>query len=453
MRKPGSGALRLALCALAAGLTINGQIGTFQISLAEALNRAKTYGNALNAASLNASLAREDLKQAKAAGLPSVNAFNQFIYTEGNGTPSGVFVANDGVHVYNEQAVVHQELLSLVRRGEVRRAAAAAATAKARVDIAARGLESTVVQNYYAAVAAGRRINAAQLALADAQRFLDITAKLEAGGEVAHADVIKAQLQLAQRKRDLADAQLNADRTKVSLAVLIFPDLQQSFTVTDDLETAPALIPLTEVTTLGAAASPDLRVAQLATKEADLGLTVARYAYLPSFTADFFYGINANQFAARANTPSLAAGGSVNQPAYLIPHRQNLGYSAQITLNIPVWNWGSTQSKVRQAGLRARQADLDLQFAKRQANANIALAYREAEGSQAQLESLRESVKLASESLRLTLLRYQAGEATASEVVDAQAAAATARTGVDDGLVRYRLAVAAVQTLTGTLNP
>jgi len=51
----------------------------------------------------------------------------------------------------------------------------------------------------------------------------------------------------------------------------------------------------------------------------------------------------------------------------------------------------------------------------------------------------------------LTLLRYQAGEATALEVVDAQTTAATARTAVDDGLLRYRLAIANLQTLTGTL--
>ena len=443
----------LALCLLAACAAAFAQSGPVQVTLGDALTRAKTYGGALSSANVAAALAREDVKQARAAGLPSVNAFNQFIYTEGNGTPSGVFVANDGVHVYNEQAIVHQELLSLVRRGELRRAAAAAATTKARIDIASRGLETTVVQNYYTVVSTGRKIALAQTAVAEAQRFLDITQKQEAGGEVAHSDVIKAQLQLAQRQRDLADAQLNADKAKVALAVLIFPDLSQNFTVVDDFENAPALMPLPEATVLEAAANPDLRVAELASKEAGLGLTVARYAYLPSFSADFFYGINANQFAARNDTPSLAAGGSVNQPAYEIPHRQNLGYSAQVTLNIPVWNWGSTQSKVRQASLRVRQADQDLQFAKRQAGATLSLAYREAEGSQKQLDSLRESSKLAAESLRLTLLRYQAGEATALEVTDAQSVAAAARTAVDDGLLRYRVAIATVQTLTGTLKP
>src|SRR5712675_2457069 len=80
------------------------------INLQDALARARQYGGQIQSANLTALLAREDRVQARAATLPSVNAFNQFIYTEGNHTPSGVFIANDGPHVYNEQAIVHQEL-------------------------------------------------------------------------------------------------------------------------------------------------------------------------------------------------------------------------------------------------------------------------------------------------------------------------------------------------------
>ena len=49
---------------------------------------------------------------------------------------------------------------------------------------------------------------------------------------------------------------------------------------------------------------------------------------------------------------------------------------------------------------------------------------------------------LATESLRLTVLRYQAGEATALEVVDAQNTVTPARNAYDDGLARYRVALA-----------
>ena len=72
-------------------------------------------------------------------------------------------------------------------------------------------------------------------------------------------------------------------------------------------------------------------------------------------------------------------------------------------------------------GAAAEQAQLDLKLgAKDACKGNVAAAYAEARGAQAQLDSLRESVDLAAESLRLTVLRYQAGEATALEVVDAQ---------------------------------
>jgi outer membrane protein TolC len=154
------------------------------ITLQDALARAKQYGMQIQSANLNVALAREDRVQAKAAGLPSLNAFNQFIYTEGNGTPSGVYVANDGVHVYNEQAQIHEEALTFVRRGEIRRAMAAEAVARAKIEVAQRGLNATVVQDYYAILAAQRRLVNAQTSLREAEQFLDITQKQEKGGEV-----------------------------------------------------------------------------------------------------------------------------------------------------------------------------------------------------------------------------------------------------------------------------
>jgi outer membrane protein len=51
----------------------------------------------------------------------------------------------------------------------------------------------------------------------------------------------------------------------------------------------------------------------------------------------------------------------------------------------------------------------------------------------------------------LTTLRYQAGESTVLEVVDAQNTLTAARNAYDDGQARYRIAQANLQTLTGTL--
>src|ERR1700735_2336932 len=365
------------------------------ISLQDALERAEKYGGQIQTANLAALQAREDRAQARANTLPSVNAFNQFIYTQGNGTPSGVFGANDGVHVYNEQAQVHEEVLSFVRHGEVNRAVAAEAVARARVEIAARGLNATVMQYDYAIVAAQRKLANAQRSVTEAERFLDITRKQERGGEVAHADVVKAQIDLEQRKRDMKEAQLAIDKAKIALGVLIFPAFSTDFAVVDDFED-PAILPaMAEAQAQAASSSPDLKAAQATIQQAGYEVNIARYQYLPSLALDLFYGIDANQFAVHS-TDAQATGHST-LPNFEVASRNNLGYVAQATLNIPVWNWGATRSKIKQAEMKREQAQLDLSVAQRTLQSNLAAAHAEAQGALDQIDSLRGSVDLSNE--------------------------------------------------------
>jgi outer membrane protein len=439
--------VRKFILAAAVVVPVFGQEAALKISLSDAFARASQYSGQIQTANIAALLAREDRKQATAATLPNLSALNQFIYTEGNGTPSGVFVANDGVHVYNEQVVVHEDLLTFVRRNEIRLAAAAEAVAKAKADVAARGLHVTVIQHYYAITSAQRKLANAQLSQAEAREFLDVTQKQERGGEAAHSDVIKAQITAQQRDRDVQDALLAIQKAKIALGVLMFPALNLNFEVVDDLATIPPLPPQPEVAAQ-AKTSPDILAAQSTVTQARLGVSIAHQAYLPAFSLDFFYGINANQFAARTNYPTQATGRST-LPNYLVPYRQNLGYSAMATLNVPIWDWGSIRSKVRQSSMRRRQAEIDLSNTRRQVDGAVVSGYQEASTALSQVESLRSSSDLSAESLRLTLLRYKAGEATALEVVDAQNTAILARGAYIDGLLRYRLALATLQSLTG----
>ena len=67
------------------------------------------------------------------------------------------------------------------------------------------------------------------------------------------------------------------------------------------------------------------------------------------------------------------------------------------------------------------------------------------------MQSLELSAQTAQESLRLTRLRYTAGEATVLEVVDAQNSLTSAELAREDGMVRYQTALANLQILTGTI--
>src|SRR5437763_1433133 len=145
------------------------------VTLQEAMELARINSPQLASANITALLAHEDRVQAKAALLPNANWFNQFIYTQPNGTPSGVFIANDGPHVYNNQAIVHGDIFAPGKRAEYQRTIAAEAVARAKADIAGRGLIATVVQNYYGLVSAQRKYANAQLSLREAGQFADIT--------------------------------------------------------------------------------------------------------------------------------------------------------------------------------------------------------------------------------------------------------------------------------------
>jgi outer membrane protein TolC len=341
------------------------------------------------------------------------------------------------VHEYLSQGNAHQAL-SLLNVAEYRRARAEEALAKARSEIATRGLVVTVVQAYYGSVIAQRKYSTTQRATAEAQHFFDITQKLERGGEIAHSDAIKAQIQLQAQQRALQDAELEMERSRLGLAVIIFPNFNENFTTVDDLENIAALPSFQEVETQAGKNNPQLRVATAALRSANQEVAVAWNSFLPSLTLDYFYGIDATHFAVNQFDPILGR------------NVRNLGYAATATLEIPIWNWGASRSKVKSANLQRSQAKVELSFAQRKMVADLKTLYSESQVSRAVLESLRQSADLAAESLRLTTLRYQAGEATVLEVVDAQNTLTTAQNAFGDGQVRFRVALANLQTLTGT---
>lgn len=415
------------------------------LTLRDALQRARANNPQYQSALTDFGVAHQDVVQSRAALLPNVSYNMQYLYTQGNGSASNlpIFIANNGVHEYIAQGNVHQAL-SAQTYAEYRRTAAAEAVARAKAEVAARGLVVTVVQSYYGYLAAQRKYATSQRAAAEAERFLSISQKLEKGGEVAHSDVLKAQIQYQAQQRDLQESELDMSKTRLDLAVLLFPDFNENFTVVDDLGPPEPLPTFEEVQTAGTHKNPELRAAVAAMREARQEVGVAWAGLLPAVSIDYFYGLDANRLATETVVFDTAG-----RPFAV----NTLGSSVSATLQLPIWSWGANFSKIKQANLRQHQAQVELSFAQRELLANLRSFYKESQTARAQLELLSLSAQMAAESLRLTTLRYQAGEATVLEVVDAQNTLTQAANAYDDGQVRYRVAMANLQTLTGTMQP
>jgi outer membrane protein TolC len=415
----------------AQGQAAQPQAEPLQLTLHQALDLARQNSVSFQLAVTNAGIAHEDKKQALTSLLPSVAYDNSAIYTQGTGVNDTVkFIANNAVHEYISQANVH-EAFDLAAFADFRRKGATAAVARAQAEIASRGLVVTVVQDYWSMAAAQLKLEALQKAADEGEGFLKLTQELERGGEVAHADVIKAELQVNDRRRQLQAAKLALLNARLDLAVLIFPSFNSNFAIADDLHAGANMPSLEEFQQHSAQHNPEIHAAMESVKESNFAVTSSRAGYLPSLGFDYFYGIDAAHFATRTDGIS------------------NLGSAVTVTLNVPIWNWGATQSKIKQAELRRDQAKRELSLSQRKLLAELQSLYAEAETASSDLASLRQSADLSAESLRLTTLRYKNGEATVLEVVDAQNTAASASTAYQDGALKFRVALANLQTLTG----
>jgi outer membrane protein TolC len=414
------------------------------ITLDDAIRLAQTSEPSFAAAAAASRNAGLDKSIARSGLLPNVAYFNQGLYTEPNGAHGQVgqggpdtpdlpkFIANNGVREYFSQAIVN-ETLGLGPVAAVRHADAASAMASAEQEIARRGLVVAVTSLFFSSLAAEHKLAVAEQARQEAADFTRLTTEREQAREVAHADAVKAQLVEQQRNRDAEDAQLAAEKMRLELGVLLFSDPRTPYTLSAPAAEAP-LATKEEVEQAAARNNPELKsaLASLAMNNADV--QAAWGALLPNIGMNVTYGIDAPQFA--ANGPSGV---------------RNLGYSASLTVNIPVWDWWASENKVKQSEIRRDVAKVALSNTQRRLIAQLDEAYSEAQAAHDQLTSLDMSVAAAVESLRLTKLRYASGEATVLEVVDSETTYVGTENAREDGRVRYETARAELQAITGTM--
>jgi len=426
----------------ASGASNNNSNAPLTLTLQDALERAQKYSPQFQAAVTATKMARENVVQTRASLLPSADYLMQDMTTQGNGlVPSGRYVTNDGVHVYRAWGVFHQAISAdTFTLAGYRRSTAAEEMARAQQEIARRGLNVVVTQAYYALVFSERQYATAQQSLDQAASALKASQQLEQGGEVAHSDVITFQIQYNQQQQAFHEASLAMENARLALAVMLFPDFNQNFNVVDDLDTSPPLPTLPEATKMAEAGNPELRAAMAALRESKFGVSQAKSAFLPTLSFDLDYGIEANALALRSVASGFPEAGRL----------PNLGFFVTATLNVPVWHWGANLSKLRQAEYQRQQARVDLSFAQRQVLKNLYSYYNEARTARSELATLKSSADLAAQSLRLNTLRYKAGDATVLDVLNAQNTLTQARDSYAAGLARYRLALANLQTLTGS---
>jgi outer membrane protein TolC len=123
--------------------------------------------------------------------------------------------------------------------------------------------------------------------------------------------------------------------------------------------------------------------------------------------------------------------------------------SAAISLNIPIFDWGASRSRERQARLRAQIAENEQKVALRGFGQQYYAALAQANTAAARVRIKGAAVALAQTNLDASIARYRAGEAQIIEVTDAQTTLVTQRLAFYQAIFDYQTALGRLRQATG----
>ena len=407
------------------------------LSLDEALRLANTQASSFQTALLNERIAEEDLRQAHAAFLPKVSTPLSYIYTSpAHGLPPGEprgpsFISSDGIGVYDAFVNVSGDFDIAGRlRATLAKNRALLAAAHAGADVARRELNQAVIEAYYGLALANAQFRSAESTLAAAEEFERITSLLLSGGEVAAVDLTRAQLQTLSRRDELERARAAEAVAAGSLRVFVGYDFSRSISTTDLTLALPVDSEYRQFKAEDVSRRPEFIQLEQQLRAAQQDIRIAHADRLPSLG----YSVNGG-----FDTDSLT------QPRL----KQHSGMSAAISFSLPVFDWGASRSRERQARLRVEVAENERTLALRGFTQQFYAAQAQAANAAARIGLAREGVLKAQDNIIASVARYRAGEAQIVEVTDAQTTLVEQRNALYQAIFDYQTALARLKQATG----
>ena len=407
------------------------------LSLDEALRLANAQASTFQTALLNERVAAEDVRQARAAFLPKVSTPLSYIYTSpALGLPPGEprgpsFVTSDGIGVYDALVNVSGDFDIAGRlRATLARNRALLAAAHAGAEVARRELAQAVIEAYYGLALADAQLRAAEQNLAAAEEFERITSLLFSAGEVAAVDLTRAQLQALTRRDELQKARGNETVAAGSLRVLVGYEFSRPISTTDLAIALPVASAYQQFKADDVSRRPEFMQLDQQLRAARLGIKIARADRLPSLS----YSMNGGFDTDSLKGPRL---------------KEHTGVSAALSFSIPIFDWGASRSRERQAQLQVDIAENERTLALRGFTQQFYAARAQADSAAARINLAREGVTKAQDNLAASIARYRAGEAQIVEVTDAQTTLVEQRSALYQAIFDYQTALARLRRTTG----
>lgn len=222
-------------------------------------------------------------------------------------------------------------------------------------------------------------------------------------GKCAEADVIEMQAVLASDSASLVGYQTSYESSVLQLKLLLQLDIAYEFvpdTIVRDFDVMAQMPNKIETYENALSFLPEIQVAQLSVKQAELQKDIARAGYRPSLNLSASVGTSHN------------TAGSGNQL------KSNFGESVTLGLTVPIYSRRETKTAVRKAEIGISESEISYSNAKQNLMQTIETYYLNAVSSQQKYAAALVKLKSAKTQFDIVNQKYEVGKATSVDLID-----------------------------------
>lgn len=342
---------------------------------------------------------------------------------------TNTMVKSDASVGYNAGLSSSIELFTGGRRGaDLNRARADAISADAGMVQQRFAVILNTKRAFFEVLKSDELIRVSELRLQRAQESLEAAERRAQVGSATQSDVLRAQLEVANARQALLQAQNQKTVAAFALGRLVGVSGPVDARQGEPLAFEPLELNHEALAEEVLRQAPAVRAAQASADAAAAGVRAARAQYLPTISASGSYNLSNRE---------LALGTS------------NKSWNMSLSLSYPIFNRFQRESNVSRANVQADIATAQLADARRAARADLQRVLGALELAQEQIKLTAEAVRVAQEDLRLQQERYRLGVSTILDQVASQANLVQAEVNHINARYDFQTAKAELEALLG----
>ena len=262
------------------------------------------------------------------------------------------------------------------------------------------------------------------------QHEKDIEALLRKG-IVAKVDLVRSQLDVAERERDLAAAETQELLTSERLSAVVFPHEIRTVTASGTFPEPVPLDPIDQWQEQAAELSPELRMSSLSVQIARSDVHVAMAEGRGTLSLFGNYGTSDEDFTLEEGSRYWNAG---------------------INYTLPLYRGGRVRDNIRSENISLVQAENSHTTSRRALREAVTIAWFNAKLSLTQNTTSARAIASAEENLRVVTLKYQRGLVPNTDVIDAQLSVTRSRLLRIRSLEDFNIYFARLQRTVGVIE-